>query len=759
MRAPERNLTSFEARRFVEAAPAPTEYIYVPQSDLPGVLRKLWRRKTMIISIALGLLLLAAIAGVLMADRYAATAQVRVGVPQPRIAQVENVVAALAPDPETMETEAQAAQSRAIATAVVRRLGLDKDPEFNRALKSETIWQEISRTLWQWVTLDFLRASDAPDTAPDTNASRDRYDADQQVVETLRSRLDVTQEGRSHILDIEVQSENPFKAARIANTVADVYIESRLERRARENQQTGNWLDQQIDKLRARVDKAERQVEDYRRSQGLYQTKSATVTEQQLGELNTQLILAQSEKSGAEAKLADAERLLRSGATGEVPAVLSSPTIIALKQQEAEVARHAAELKATYGPKHPQVVNSQAQAQDIQRKIRGEMGLVVQGLRNEAKTAGSRYAALRASLDQIKGQMGQTGTQSVKLHELEREAEASRSLFQTFLLRFQETQAQQNFIGADGEVVSMAVPPTSASYPPRKLMILLGALCGLALGAFLALLTEQMDRSYRTADEIESDTGLPMLAMVPRLKNLKHLIRRTIGDPNSPYAQALRKLHTSLLFSRTAAPPPKIVLMTSTMPKEGKSNLSVSLAALLAQEGLKVIVLDCDWHRPNVHRLLRTRNRVGLADALQRDIAELSQAEALRDVIHVDARSGAHFLFAGDVRRLGRGAIRFERLQALVSQISQSYDLVVIDGPPVLVGTEALHLSRISDATVFVVHWGHTSHDEVTSALGQLREMRANIAGVVLSQVNPRRYKQYGRGPLTYHYARPAAGA
>jgi Mrp family chromosome partitioning ATPase len=149
---------------------------------------------------------------------------------------------------------------------------------------------------------------------------------------------------------------------------------------------------------------------------------------------------------------------------------------------------------------------------------------------------------------------------------------------------------------------------------------------------------------------------------------------------------------------------------------------------------------------------------VGLADALQRDSAEPSQAEALRDVIHVDARSGAHFLFAGDVRRLGRGAIRFERLQALISQIAQSYDLVIVDGPPVLVGTEALHLSRISDATVFVVHWGHTSHDEVTSALGQLREMRANIAGVVLSQVNPRRYKQYGRGPLSYHYARPAAG-
>src|SRR5262249_7564841 len=187
---------------------------------------------------------------------------------------------------------------------------------------------------------------------------------------------------------------------------------------------------------------------------------------------------------------------------------------------------------------------------------------------------------LRTNLDQIKGQMGQTGTQSVKLHELEREAEASRSLFQTFLLRFQETQAQQNFIGADGEVVSAAVPPTSAGYPPRKLMLLLGALRGLALGTFLALLPEQMDRSYRTADEIESDTGLPMLAMVPRLKNLKHLIRRTIGDPNSPYAQALRKLHTSLLFSRTAAPPPKVVLMTSTMPKEGKSNLSVSLAAL-----------------------------------------------------------------------------------------------------------------------------------------------------------------------------------
>lgn len=757
MRAPERNLTSFENRRGVQRLPPP-EYIYVAPSDLPGTLRKLWRRKFLILGVTAACLAIAAISGVLMENRYGATAEVRVGVPQAHFADLQTMPDAISPNAETMETEADAAQSRAIATEAVRRLGLDEDPEFNPALRAPSTWEKILHQTWGIITLDFLRH--AP-PRPEATNSADRYDPKQTVVNVLLNHLDVSQEGRSHMLDVEATSENPFKAARIANTVAQLYVDSRLESRAHQNSSTGKWLDQQIARLRARVDKSERAVEDYRRKEGLYQTKQSSVTEQQLGELNTQLILAQTEMAGARAKLSDAEKALHGQkALDSVPAVLASPTIVALKQQEAEVERHAAELSSTYGPKHPEVRNALAEKRDIQRKIRTEVGRIVEGLRNEARTAEARYTALRENLAQVKGQMGVANDKSVKLHELEREADASRNLYQNFLLRYQETQAQQNFIGADSEVISLAVPPVAPTFPPRKLMLVLGGLVGLALGAFLALLSEQMDRSFRTSDEVEEEMQLPTLAMVPRVGGTRNMTRTVLKDPDSPFCQALRKLHTSLVFTGARGVPPKVVLFTSTLPGEGKSSLCVSLARLLALDGMRVVVLDCDWHRPNVHRLFGVRNRDGLSDALRREFDGIPAAEsALQEITYVDQPSGAHAIFAGNAKRIGRGAVRFERLRAVVDHLSQHYDHVLIDGPPVLVGTEGLYLSRVANVSLLVIRWGRTSREEALNALRQLREVRARIAGTVLSQVSPRRYRHYGRGPLNYHYARPGIRA
>ncbi len=756
MRAPERNLTSFDGRRGVQRLPPP-EYVYVAPSDLAGTLRKLWRRKFLILGITVACLAIAALAGILMQDRYAATAEVRVGIPQAHFADLQTMPEAIAPNAETMETEADAAQSRAIATEAVKRLGLDKDPEFNAALRAPSTWQKIAGETWNIITLGFLRHPHRRPAPVATNG--DHYDPQQNVVDALLGHLDVTQEGRSHMLEVKASSESPFKASRIANTVANLYVESRLEARAHQNSSTGSWLDQQIARLRNRVDTAERAVEDYRRKEGLYQTKEASVTEQQLGELNTQLILAQTEMAGARAKLSDAQKLLH-GNVDAVPAVLASPTIVALKQQEAEVERHAAELRSTYGPKHPEVQNALAEDRDIKRKIRTEVGRIVEGLRNEARTAEARYSALRQNLAQLKGEMGTSNSKSVKLHELEREADASRSLYQNFLLRYQETQAQQNFIGADSRVISLAVPPLSPTFPPRKLMLVLGGLVGLALGAFLALLAEQMDRSFRTSDDVEEETQLPTLAMVPRVRGARGMIRAVLKDPDSPFCQALRKLHTSLVFAGAKGVPPKVVLFTSTLPGEGKSSLCVSLARQLALDGMRVIVLDCDWHRPNVHRLFNARNQDGLSDALRREFDGIPAAEnALQEITYVDQPSGAHAIFAGNARRIGRGAVRFDRLRAVVEHLAQHYDHVLIDGPPVLVGTEALYLSRLAHVSLFVVRWGRTSREEVLNALRQLREVRARIAGTVLSQVSPRRYRHYGRGPLNYHYARPGIRA
>jgi capsular exopolysaccharide synthesis family protein len=720
-----------------------------PPSELSDILRKLWRKKLLILA---SVFAVTAIAGTLasqMTPLYETASQLIVGVPADRVSTIESVVAELAPDNATVQNEAYQLQSRDLAAQVVDRLRLAQDPEFNSALRVPTAWQTFKadakdyvKRLVHYVLQPPPQAEQPGDTDAAAAADRQR----QRIISTLLAKVDVEPMGRSHVLNIDVETENPTTAAAIANTLAQVYIDDQRQQNLEATRGATSYLDSQLENLRQQVITDEKAVEDYRRQTGLYEGESSTVTAQQLTELNTQLMVAETAKAEAGSRLQQAQVLLESPAASDTaPAVIASPLVQALKQQLATAEAKQAELAASLGAKHPATRNARAEIANVQQKIQVEIGKIIDGLRNESRTANANYEALRKNFERVKTDTGETNEQQVKLRALEREANASRTLFENLLARSKETNAQEGIQQPDARIVSMAVVPEAPSFPPKTVLLLIGALGGTLLGVLLTFLVEHLDQSFRRADQVEDVTGLPMMAMVPVLRRRLPAGRQILDQPYSPYREALRKLQAALLFSDPAKTP-RVIMVASAAPREGKSSLCYALARLLAKSGRRVVVVDCDWRRPQLHRLFGRPNKTGIADLLRGEAT-------LAEILHEDPSTGTAAIFAGK----RRGDLAYlsgsDQMDRLFRTLADEYDFVLVDTPPVLVGAEVLHLAHLVDKTVFVVRWGHTHREAVLNALRQLMDVRGEVAGIVLSRVNPRRYRYYGYGDLNYRYA------
>lgn len=720
--------------------------------------RKVWRRKWLVAAIAAGFMVAGAIATTFMTPKYTAQARVLIGVQAPQVTEIESVLKGLSANSETVQSEAYVITSRGIAERVARRLALDQDPEFNPSLRDDGgSWLgslHLSRLFNLSAILDWLGLGDSGTLKrPDAPSALDR-DAPsaeerfwERIVSRVLGRVDAVPFHRSHVVAIETQSENPLTAARLANTFSDVYIQQQLIRKTEATEKANEWLQARIGELRQKVEESERAVESHRRRHGLYETRSDTVVAQQLAELNRELIAAQNAKAEAESRLEQAEsQVTNVNSTQSLPAVLQSPLIHTLRSQQSTLQQKVAELSAIYTAKHPKRRDIQAQIGVLDDKIRAEAERIVDGLRHQQTIAEDRYRRVLERMDELKSQMGAANEETVRLRQLEREAEADRNLLAELLQRSKETAGQAEILVPDAAVISRANVPLSPSFPPRNLIVLVTVFAGLGCGVLLALLIENLDQTFRGGEEVEEHTGLPLLALVPSLRPRGQPLIRTLRNPHSPFTGALQRLSARLAIDESASREDSRCLMfTSAVPGEGKSHTAMAFAQVQALNGHRTVVLDLDWKRPSLHRILSQPNRAGLAELLR---GEVSPEEA----VFRDRDTGLHAIFAGDVNLVRRSAVSFERLHLLLNTLSHHYDVVVLDTSPASAAPEVLHLSRLAQETVFVVKWASTPRRTVANELKSLLQMNARVPGIVLAQVNPRRYRRYDYGePLLPH--------
>jgi capsular exopolysaccharide synthesis family protein len=735
-----------------------------PAAEEQGFLetiRKLWRHRGLIAVCTVVLGGAAIAVAWSMPSIYVSEARVLVGVQAPRLPNVESLVADVSPDAERVQNEGFILQSRNIAKQVIDQLKLRDDPEFNPSLRKPSFWSRLNLRQYLPPTIDgwIAQLTSAKPQAADGDkftgfsTGAGAATSDDRLVDALLSRVDVSTLGRSYVLSIKAESLNPATAAAIANTLAERYLDYQRRDKIESIDRVDKFLLGRVAELREQVSKSDQAVEDYRRSHDLYKSAGSGVTAQQLNELNTQLTAAQTAKAEAESRLNEAQEMRKGSLNNEsVPEVLRSPLITVLKQQLADSERKAAELSASYGARHPALVNARAESANIQGRVGAEVSKIVEGLSREARSANARYEALAKNFESVKKQMGAVNDRSIQLESLERDATVNRNLLEAMLLRAKQSTGAETILQANAKLVSPAAPAGAPSYPPKALIAFLGVAGGMMVGAAIALLREGGDHTFRRAEQIESATGLPVMAVVPQVGGRTPPAMQVLRQPTSAYSEALRRLHIGVELSEAAASP-KVILFSSATPSEGKSVMVASLGRLLASNGKRVLLIDCDWRSPRLHQIFRCGNRDGLASLLIDKDVQLDQ------VIHHDALSGVDVMPAGSWSPRFAHLLSSDYMRRLLEALEPHYEFIILDTPPALVTADVLALSRLVEKVVFVVRWGHTRQEAVLEALKQIVDAQGDVAGIVMSRVVSKQYRQYSYGDPFFEGRRTEAAA
>jgi polysaccharide biosynthesis transport protein len=681
---------------------------------------------------------------------YTSEALIHIKGREAQVIKLDGVVEELIADPATIESELQFLNSRAFLRRIAEQLNLIEDPEFNPNLVQNA---DASSFLDMINPLTYLPEDWRPQLGGGTG-SREPVTPEviemNRVVSKLASRVDVSQEGRSYVLSLKVTSEDPAKASRFANAIAEEYLVTQVETKYEAAQRAIQWLSGRIHELRGEVLEAEAKIVEYRTRNNLIDVNDSNPLTLQFFQLNTQLALAQAQRAEAEARLSQARSVV--GSPGGVQAaalVLNSPLMADLRSQETQLMRQMSELSTIYGDNHPQMVNTRAELESVRAKMEDEVQRIVQDLANEVAVARAREAEMQNSMNSLQTGAAGADMAEVELRSLTREAASNRELFETFLARFREIVEQQELQEADARILSNADTPSTPSYPNKPLFTVIAFAASLVLGTMLVFVIERWDSDYgfRSADEINSAIGLRALALVPDLSR-----RETQGvaaeeyvlqKPNSAFAEALQRIRTSL-FLADEGHPPKTILVTSSIPLEGKSTIAASLARQSARSGLKVILIDADLRRPRLHEVIGIANQNGLSEVL----TGRANPEA---AIKRDEKSGMDFLPAGVGVVSPPDLFRSSTMRILLEEMAAYYDLVIIDSPPVAAVSDSFTLSGLVDKAVYVIRWEQTPRNVALAGIRQMAEAGADIAGIVLSRVDVKKHARYGYADSGYY--------
>jgi succinoglycan biosynthesis transport protein ExoP len=708
-----------------------------------GILR---RRTGLVIGTMLLVTGLGAALTLTVTPKYTASSDVLLDARKTTVIDMQAVVGGLQNgDVAAIRSEVDVIQSPALLERVITDLGLLSNPDFNPALDTRPHLRDyIAQVLMlpPAVTNFLSPREDLKSLTPDERERRTMVEAVRRLQENLGVYND---QGRSYTIRITYTSSDPKLAARIVNAVAQQYLTSQLEAKYQKTEEVNHWLQAKLADLKQRVESSDNAVQAYRRENNLLNTPTGgTVASQQLNDLNMQLALAQADAAQKHGALRQFQSTVKEGIARaeKLPEVMLSPTISALKVQEADANRRLADLETRFGEKYPAVISARQEQAAIQSRIAAEIQKIVGTMANEAQAADYRVEQLRGDLAKLTLNVQQNNQAAVKLQELEREAQANRMLYENMLNRFKETSESQDIQQPDATVIAKADIPLQPSFPNKPLFVFTAMLASICLGTALALLAERLDNCFRAGAQIEAYTGVPGIGLVPAVSSAVR--DELILHPSSAFSEAIRSVRSALGMLDTESPP-RTILVTSAAPEEGKSTTAFSLARAAAQAGISTLLVDCDWRRPALHRIMDARNGASLVDVFE------GRADA-EDLIQTDSATGMAFIVGRRVVHNANDLIGGQYMRNFLKEALARYELIVLDSPPVMAASDAVILSRLVDATLFVVRWGATPRQVVINAIRMLQKAQAKFAGVVVNRVNVRKHRRYGFGDQTRYY-------
>ena len=695
------------------------EYIYV-----------ILRRRRLVLAVFLGVAALATFRSLLTRPVYEASAQILIERDTPSVLTFKEVAQVDAARDDYYQTQYKLLQSRALVRRVIESMSLLQDPEFGGPRSAEEI--------------EAVKAA-----SPGASAVMER------AIDEFLGKLKVVPIKSSRLVMVSYESFRPEMAAAAANGLSKLYIEQTLEFRYQTSSEAAQWLGQQIEEQKGKVEQAERALQQVKEQEGIVNIEERrTLLDQKLKELGTSLTTLRTERLEREALY---NQMRGAANPEELPEVMRSPLVQSLRIELAGLERQQAQLLERYMDQHPEVVRVRNQIQETRKKIAAESQRVIRAAENDYKAYAAQEASVASALEAAKAEALDLSRRSVQYDTAKREAEAGKEVLNSLLSRHKQTDVAQELKNSNIRIVDPASVPRGPVRPRTTRDILYGVFLGLALGIGLAFFLDYLDNTIKTPEDVRKQLAAPLLAVIPEIANPAEVIIKS--GVESPLADGYRLLRTSLSYSWPEAAS-RILLVTSTSAGEGKTVTSVNLALILASLGGRVLLVDCDLRRPQSHVLLRGRKSPGVSDLL---VGQARPSEAIQR----PAGTTLSLLASGTRAPSPADLMTLQTMRDFLDGLRGFYDWIVLDTPPVGPVAEALILAPLTDGVVVVVGAEMVPRNGLRQTLERVRETGTRLLGVVLNRAQVEKHSYYyGRyyGHYYGHYyssapSRPVAGS
>lgn len=712
-----------------------------------GELLEYWRsivqRKWMILALGVATALVVAAVVYAMPPVYRATATVLIEADKANVLAIDEVYNAVSPNREHYQTQIELLKSREVILRTVKGLKLWQHPWFDPR-KAQENWRTrlkgvlgMAEPAVEWTEDALVQAAAA----------------------RFIGALDVQPVRGSRLVEVSFESGDAALSAQVATAIAQNYIDNDREARFKVTQQASAWLQERVAGLREKLNASERALQSYRDKQGIVNLSGSVqaIDGQQIANLTERLVAARVRRAEMES-VYNQLRQIKGDDYSSVNQVISHPTVADAHSREQAASQKVNELSKRYGYEHPKVVQANAELQGAQDSLKQQVTAVVASLTRDFEVARANERALEATLASSRSTVQSINRKEGDLSVLEREVEANRQLYELFMGRAKETSATNDLQAQVARIVSPAGTPAVPVRPKKEKTVLMALLAGLMAGALVSLLLDKLDNTIKGAEDAESRLRQPLLASFPQLSGADRarVGRMMLDSPESLYAEAVRTARTGVLLSNIDTSH-KVLLVTSSVPGEGKTSVCISLGLAMAQTH-RTLLIEADLRRP------RMAGDMGLP-ANAKGLSNLvSGASSLQECLHQVQGSALHVIPAGDLPPNPIELLLSQRFRDMLAQLSQQYDTVLIDSPPVELVSDAIAIAPLATGTIYVVRSMETPYPLARKGLQRLQRVGAPVLGLLLNSVDFKKmqqrygeYSAYGRyGYQGYGYKRAA---